>query len=409
MTHALPTWFSILAATALPFWLSVLALAAHQFWEAPFRRANHLARSAGDWLRAVAPRKAPGVGVQMHDQSGMDAYWPGIDAIGLSRSTWAGRGPVQRAVAAHELGHAVNLQAHPWMPHVLPAARLVESWAWRGFGAALLVTALLGLHGAVVPAALFAVVATVAGLVVLADEGMASHRARQWLRADRTLSMDDVAIAERSMTHAWSVYGLRSAGQLAVLAWLPVLLPTAASLRDVVPYEGIEPVGAWILVVAVPFLALRLAQVLSQVTRPEPVDSDFRLFTVMQREAQWESLTGMAILAVLFALHDHGSGLAFAASAALAAIVALGPVSGVGRALVLLPVMFGLRRWTERSGEDDLALFGDAQPDGALPAMMALYSRPPWYLRASWVTNLAWVPMIALLIVELLSRGWWPV
>ncbi len=408
MPWNLQSWLPILAAVALPFWLSAVALVVHQAWESPHRRRSIVGPSAGAWLRAVIGRLAPGVEVQLHSQEGMDAYWPGVDAIGLSRSTHDGTGPISRAIAAHELGHAVNLQSHPWLPHVLPSARLVEGWCWRGFGASLLVCALFGMPGAGVPAALFAVLATSAGLVVLADEGMASRRASRWHRRDVDLALADVEVAERSMAHAWSVYAARTIGQLAILAWLPALLSHASTLREVRPEPAIDALGAWILVVALPFLALRVAQVVHQIVQPEPVGSDFRLFSVMQAEAQWESLTGMAILAVLFALHDHGTGAWFAASAALAAVVALGPVSGFARALVLLPVMILLRHLRDRTEADDGALFGEGQPDGAAPALMALYSSPPWYLRVSWVTNLAWVPMIALLVVELLSRGWWP-
>ena len=402
------TWFTILAAVALPFWLSAVALAAHQLWEAAPRRLRTSGPAAGTWLEAMVRRVVPGVRVEVHDQPGMDAYWPGVDAIGLSRGTAEGTGPVQRAIAAHELGHAVNLHAHPSLRHVLPGIRLVESWAWRGFGASLLACALLGMPGAAIPTAIFAVAAAVASLGVLADEGMASVRAARWLEADLSMTAHEVGIARRSMAHSWSVYATRTAGQLAVLGALPTVLPMAVSMREVRTVTDIDPVGAWILVAALPFLALRVGQVLAQVWQPEPVGSDFRLFTVMHREAQWESLTGFAVLAVLFGLHDHASGWVFAASAGLAAMVALEPVSALGRALILLPVLLGLRKWSQRTEADDEALFGDMQPGGAVPALMALYTRPPWYLRASWFTSLAWVPMVGLLCVQLLSMGWWP-
>ena len=118
----------------------------------------------------------------------------------------------------------------------------------------------------------------------------------------------------------------------------------------------------------------------------------------MQREAQWESLTGMAVLAVLFFAHGQQGDPLFAVAAVLATIVALGPVSGFARALVLLPILLGLRAWTTRSEEDDRELFGESSPDGAVPALMALYNNPPWYLRASWLANLGWVPMVTLLL-----------
>jgi hypothetical protein len=161
-------------------------------------------------------------------------------------------------------------------------------------------------------------------------------------------------------------------------------------------------VGGWSVLVALPFLVLRAIQVVLQVVRPEPVTSDFRLFTMMQREAQWESLTGLAVLSVLFAGHGQANGAAFAVAAVLATIVAMGPVSGFARALVLMPVLLGLRAMTNRTEQDDRELFGEATPDGGLPPLMALYNSPPWYLRASWLANLAWVPMVGLLMAQLL-------
>src|SRR5690606_34695499 len=117
---------------------------------------------------------------------------------------------------------------------------------------------------------------------------------------------------------------------------------------------------------------------------------------------QWELLGGLGVLALIGALYDHAGGALFAVAVTLAATVALGPVASVGRALGLLPLLWWLRR-RGRDPEEDRALFPEARPDGAAPALLALYGDPPWYVRASWLTHLAWIPMVALLVAHLLA------
>ena len=402
MLETLLRWMPVLIAVALPFWGSAVALLLQQAWDRrPARPRIELRQTAIQWLRERVVREAPGIALQTHGQPGLDAFWPGVDAIALSTQTARSHAVLPRAIAAHELGHAVNFRSHPLARQVLPVARLVEELSWRGFGASLLVLALLGLPGAVWPAVGFAIATAVAGAVVVLDEGWASVRAEAWLRSDPTLPRAGFVEARRALLHAWSVYAARFVGQLVVVCALPPLLRHAAGLREAEVVAAIDPVGAWVLFFALPFLVLRALWVLRQVLAPDPVASDFRMFTLLQTEAQWESLTSTVVLAVLFLLHDHAGGAGFGAAVALAAVVALGPVSAIGRALILFPGLLAIRRWArDRAGADD-ALFADARPDQAVPAMMALYSEPPWYLRLSWLTNLAWVPMIGWLVVQL--------
>jgi hypothetical protein len=160
----------------------------------------------------------------------------------------------------------------------------------------------------------------------------------------------------------------------------------------------------WLLIVLVPMLALRAAHVLHQVLAPEPVQTDFRLFTVMHREARWEFLTGMGVLVIVGLLHDHASGMFFALSVVLATTTAIGPVAGLVRALVLLPMLLVMHRFAgqgELRGDD--RFFPEARPDQGAPALMALYSDPPWYLRVSWLAHLAYLPLLAALSLQLLG------
>ena len=39
--------------------------------------------------------------------------------------------------------------------------------------------------------------------------------------------------------------------------------------------------------------------------------------------------------------------------------------------------------------------------DGMAPGLMAMYSDPPWSLRAHWLAGLAWLPMLTVVLVQL--------
>lgn len=393
-------WGPWMAALAAPFLLSSGALLRQQVRE-PRRRRGGLPIPAEQWLRDRIAALGVDVSVQVHRMEGLDAYWPGVGTIGLCDRTAGGRGVHHWSVAAHELGHALNERAHPLMPHLLPGARLVSDVCWRLFGAALVTGALLGLDELLVVGLIALLGAIGAGAVVLWDEATASRRGVTLLSEDPRLSPAGLREAEDGMADALAVYGADLVGRLVVLLMWPALWQRVQGSGPVeVVAEPWAP-GVWLLVVVAPVLALRAVHVLLQVVRPEPVGSEFRLFTVMQTEAQWELLGGLGVLALIGSLYDHAGGAAFAVAVTLAATVALGPVASVGRALGLLPLLWWLRRRGRE--DDDRALFPEARPDGAPPALLALYGDPPWYVRASWLTHLAWIPMVTLLLAHLLA------
>jgi hypothetical protein len=248
----------------------------------------------------------------------------------------------------------------------------------------------------------FLVLSLCAGAVILGDEGMASKHGLAFLRADRRVGNDAVRIARRSMAGAFSVYAAAVVGELAVLLALPWLADLALTpAHDPLNAELWAP-AVWGFVVFVPFLLLRAAHVLHRVFRPEPVTSDFRLFTVMHRESQWEFLAGVGVLLVVAGLHTHGDGALFQLSTVLATTTAVGPVGGLLRAVVLVPVVLMLLKLGVMGADDeDIVMIPEAQEADAAPALMALYTDPPWYLRVSWVTHVAYVPLLVLLIVQL--------
>jgi len=394
-------WGVVFGAVALPFLISAAALTLTQYRQHRRERGALLPASAGDWLSKQVKRYAPSVEVQLHSQEGLDAYFPGVDAIGLSQRTWNGRHIEQWTIAAHELGHAVNIGRSPEMASLLPIARLATDAAWRGFAAAFLVGALFGSSWVLGIAWTFALCAVLAGAVVLADEASASIKAMEILREERAVPADELGRAFADMRDAFSLYAAIWVGQVLVLIWWPVLQSTAVIGTGVEMTQDWSIPALWLFFVLMPFFLLRAAHVVTQIWSPEPVGSEFRLFTVMQREAQWEFFTGFFILVIVAGLYDHASGPVFVLSVTLAAMTAIGPLSAVGRALVLFPILLTLRKYTQREQADDEALFPETRPEGAAPALMALYNNPPWYLRLSWVTNLAYLPLVIVLVAQI--------
>lgn len=395
-------WSALIVACVLPFVLSILGIAIHQ--RTQDRRAGSvLPVAAGPWLEAQIQALRLGVRVEVHPRDGLDAYWPSVGAIGLSERTWGGRRPGQWTIAAHELGHALNMASSPLVAELLPMARLAQGQLWRAFAAALLCAALLQ-EPVLLPLALALLLGSVTvTAVVCADEASASRHGYRMLQGDDRLSDADRELARTSMLGAGAIYGLGLLGQLLVLAcWGPLaqLVSTAEPLAS----AAIGAPVLWLTLVLIPVLLLRAAHVLLQVLSPEPVTTDFRLFTVMHREGQWEFLTGMGVLVLVVGLHSLIVSPLGALALVLGTMTAIGPVGGLGRALILFPLLLLLRRWLERPEEDDEAFFPPAtSPDASAPALMALYTDPPWYLRVSWLAHLAYLPLLGLLIFRLLA------
>lgn len=359
-----------------------------------------LPRPAGRWLRDRVAARGDRVRVEVHPHHGIDAYWPGTGAIGLSERTFAGRTPTAWAVAAHELGHALNVQHADWLADLLPSARLARTFAYRGFVGALLASALFASPALLAVAGASLLLSIVSGSVILVDEATASRIGRDLLADEPAMTPGAQAIAARSMRGAFQVYLAGWLGEVVVgstLPWVAAALPDLPA-RAQAPW----PIAVCVAVLFLPALLLRAAHVVHQALRPEPVRSDFRLFTVMHREAQWEFLAGIGVLLVILGLHPLLGGPAGQLATVLAATTAVGPVGGLLRALLLVPpLMLAWRLGWLRQEADDVVLLPEARGVDAAPALMALYSDPPWYLRVSWLTHAAYLPMLVLVGVRL--------
>ena len=389
----------LMVLCCLPAALSTLGMLWYRYGHDP-RRGSVREVAAGPWLAAQIARQGLDVRLEVHGAPGLDAYWPGVDRIGLSSPTWHGRRPNHLAIAAHELGHALNIRSHRLMAHVLPIARLAQGLSWRSFVATVFAAGLVGAPALLPVATTLLVTSLVVTGIVCLDEWLASTHAARMLRADPTVTAADRSVARSSMRSAGAIYGLDLFGQSVVLGiwpWAVSAWPTATGAALGPP--GPEAIG--FALVLLPVLVLRAAQVGLQVWDPEPVTTDFRLFTVMHRESRWEFLTAVAVLALVVLLHPLLTGPLGTSALVGAIVTAIGPVGALVRALVLVPTVLLLQRLSAPVPDEPPMLLSSGGLDGAAPALLALYTDPPWYLRVSWLASLAYLPLLGVLAIRL--------
>lgn len=385
-------WFLLLVVLALPSILSGIALVAHH--RGARARGPWLALPAGPWLEGLIGRTGIRVRLDVQPDGTPDAYWPESGTIGLSARTWGGCRATHWAIAAHELGHASNA-VHPVARRVLPAMRFASAWGWRLFAAAALVAALGTLEA--LPYALVAlVVSAVAGGVVAGEEALASVRALAWVEADPRVRGEARAVARAATVGAGSAYALAALGQLAVLACWPAVARLASGIPAIPRVPPDWALWWWLLLL--PFLALRTLHGLRQVVRPEPVDGDLALASVVHRESVLELLTGVGVTVLVAGVHRAGSGEVWALCLVVALAAAIGPVAGLLRLVVVLPALGLVGR--ERR---DTAFLPLGRGHGAPPAVMALWSDPPWYVRAGWVGSLGYLPLLVALAARVVE------
>ena len=155
-----------------------------------------------------------------------DHYNPSDKTVNLSEAVYNERNAAAAAVAAHEVGHAVqHAQAYQWltmrskMVPMVNVAAPISQWLIIGgliLGAAAGVGA--GFYVAVAGLALMAI-ATVFTLVTLPVEYDASNRALAWLKNKNMLSQQEYAGAEDSLKWAARTYLVAALGAVASLLY----------------------------------------------------------------------------------------------------------------------------------------------------------------------------------------------
>lgn len=167
-------------------------------------------------------------GVQVISTPGRltDHYNPSDKTVNLSEAVYNQRNAAAAAVAAHEVGHAVqHAQAYQWltmrskMVPMVNIAAPISQWLIIGgliLGAAAGVGA--GFYVAVAGLALMTI-ATIFTLVTLPVEYDASNRALAWLKNKNMLSQQEYAGAEDSLKWAARTYLVAALGAVASLLY----------------------------------------------------------------------------------------------------------------------------------------------------------------------------------------------
>lgn len=157
-----------------------------------------------------------------------DHYNPVDKTVNLSEAVYNQRNAAAAAVAAHEVGHAVqHAQAYEWLTmrsKLVPVVNVSSSLSqWLVFGGIALGIATKGLSigyiVAIIGLALMAV-ATIFSLITLPVEYDASNRALAWFKNKNMLGQQEYAGAEDALKWAARTYLVAAIGAVAsMLYW----------------------------------------------------------------------------------------------------------------------------------------------------------------------------------------------
>ena len=153
-----------------------------------------------------------------------DHYNPANKTVNLSEGVYAQRNASAAAVAAHEVGHAVqHAQAYSWLQmrsQLVPILNITSRFSmWVIFGGlALMSTTAIGGTIAWIGVALYGV-GTLFSFITLPVEYDASNRALAWLKNKNMVSQEEYAGAEDALKWAARTYVVAAIGALATLLY----------------------------------------------------------------------------------------------------------------------------------------------------------------------------------------------
>ncbi|MBL7868327.1 MAG: zinc metallopeptidase [Flavobacterium lindanitolerans] len=155
-----------------------------------------------------------------------DHYNPSDKTVNLSEAVYNQRNAAAAAVAAHEVGHAVqHAQAYEWLtmrsklvPVVNIAAPISQWLIIIGLGLSIATGIVAGFYVAVLGLVLMSF-ATIFSFITLPVEYDASNRALAWLKNKNMLSQQEYAGAEDSLKWAARTYLVAAIGALASLLY----------------------------------------------------------------------------------------------------------------------------------------------------------------------------------------------
>jgi Zn-dependent membrane protease YugP len=164
--------------------------------------------------------------VQVISTPGMltDHYNPANKTVNLSEGVFAQRNASAAAVAAHEVGHAVqHAEAYQWLgmrSKLVPILNITSKFSmWVIFGGlALMQSVAIGGTIAWVGVGLYGI-GTLFSFVTLPVEYDASNRALAWLKNKNMVSQEEYAGAEDALKWAARTYLVAAIGALATLLY----------------------------------------------------------------------------------------------------------------------------------------------------------------------------------------------
>ncbi|WP_299683291.1 zinc metallopeptidase [uncultured Dokdonia sp.] len=153
-----------------------------------------------------------------------DHYNPRNKTVNLSEAVYSQRNAAAAAVAAHEVGHAVqHATAYSWLTmrsQLVPMVNIASKmsmWVIMG-GVALMATTKIGGTVAIVGLALYGV-GTLFSFITLPVEYDASNRALAWLKAENIVTREEYAGSEDALKWAARTYVVAALGSLATLLY----------------------------------------------------------------------------------------------------------------------------------------------------------------------------------------------
>ncbi|WP_035335385.1 zinc metallopeptidase [Dokdonia sp. PRO95] len=153
-----------------------------------------------------------------------DHYNPRDKTVNLSDVVYGQRNASAAAVAAHEVGHAIqHATAYSWLQMrsklvpVVNIASKMSMWVIMG-GVALMASTSIGGTVAIIGLALYAM-GTIFSLITLPVEYDASNRALAWLKAENMVTPQEYDGAEDALKWAARTYLVAAIGSLATLAY----------------------------------------------------------------------------------------------------------------------------------------------------------------------------------------------
>ncbi|WP_343488089.1 zinc metallopeptidase [Allomuricauda sp. d1] len=220
------TYYILIGAIALVSWLVSNRL------KSKFRKYSKVQLQNGMSGAEIAQKMLDDHGirdVKVISTAGMltDHYNPKNKTVNLSEGVYNQRNAAAAAVAAHEVGHAVqHAQAYEWLTmrsKLVPVVSVTSSMStWIVFGGiALMATNALGGIGFYVAVAGLVMMgfATLFSFVTLPVEYDASNRALAWLKQKNIVTQQEYAGSEDALKWAARTYLVAALGALASLLY----------------------------------------------------------------------------------------------------------------------------------------------------------------------------------------------